>query len=259
MELGQSGLEDHPAGAGDINAVIIANWATIEEWGNPLGDVTLTQSGTTITASADVFFDDQDWVGAKIYLKAATPVLLTVASRTSNTVVEVTSSATVASPTNALAWNVGNDPMSALWRMMSKLVVEPPDGANLSYNATTKRGDVTGQNHVATVDTTDATLTDCLAVALEDDQAAHVRVRVVAIRTNGSDAAAYDGTAICTRGTGAASAAVAGASVSAVNETDASWDVSIVADTTGGGFKVQVQGAGSKNVSWKAVAETLRV
>lgn len=84
-------LETHPDGAGDLNAIINGNWRNAGNWFNPATSLTASQSGTTVTASADVF--NADDVGAS--LRFADGTVRTIATVTSATIVEVTVSGAV--------------------------------------------------------------------------------------------------------------------------------------------------------------------
>lgn len=92
----QSGIENHPDGTGNLNAVINGNWANIVEWFNVAAGVTISQATTTATASAAVF--TADMVGATI--RFASGAVATITAYTSPTVVTVSPSQTV-SPTQA--------------------------------------------------------------------------------------------------------------------------------------------------------------
>lgn len=77
MALGPNSLlENHPAGTGDINAIINGNWEKINSYFNPgdtmtarLDDDSPPGAGNVVNASANVFTSDD--VGAYIYFKTS--------------------------------------------------------------------------------------------------------------------------------------------------------------------------------------------
>lgn len=90
MSLLPSGLENHPTGIGDLNAVDSANVDTIDSWMNPARGLTATQATTVVTASAAIFTSDD--VGATIKFFNGDSV--TVTAYTNATTVSVGTSRT---------------------------------------------------------------------------------------------------------------------------------------------------------------------
>ena len=93
MKNPQSGIENHPDGTGNLNAIINGDWAVINEWFNVASGLTASQSGTTVTASASVFIADM--VGAVI--RYANGVTAVITAYTSGTGVTVSPSQSVSS------------------------------------------------------------------------------------------------------------------------------------------------------------------
>lgn len=91
--LGSSGLEDHPDGTGNINAIISGNWDTIDEWFNVAAGMSASQSSGNVTSSAPVFITDM--VGATIVWTDGSTAL--ISSISSSTVAVCTPSQTVSS------------------------------------------------------------------------------------------------------------------------------------------------------------------
>lgn len=102
MQNPGSGLEDHPNGTGNINAIVNFNWSVFESWLNPAEPVTVRWdngtpgvTGTALTFSAAVLETGSDWVGAFVFFKTD-GVTATIQSVSSTTVAVATSSGNVA-------------------------------------------------------------------------------------------------------------------------------------------------------------------
>ncbi len=109
----------------------------------------------------------------------------------------------------------------------------------------------------ATATTTNATNTDLTftrrPLTLRDNSTLHVTVQVAAIRTDsGTEYAGYGLSGTFRRASGAASVAAVAVTQGSVHESDSTWNATLAADTTNGGFKVTVTGAAGKTIKWVA-------
>ena len=93
MLLGSSGLENHPDGTGNLNAIINGNWTIFNEAFNAANGLTASQSLFVVTASAAVF--TADMVGATLRWADKHTAMVTVF--TDSTHVTVSTSQTVTS------------------------------------------------------------------------------------------------------------------------------------------------------------------
>lgn len=93
MNLYSSGLEDHPGGSGNLNAILNSNWLAIHGWVNPANGMTASQATTNITSDTPVFRDDD--VGALVRYADGTTV--TLDGVTSSTIATTTTSQTKSS------------------------------------------------------------------------------------------------------------------------------------------------------------------
>ena len=94
--LNNSGLESHPDGTGNLNSIVNANWEALEGAVNPAIGLTASQSGTTVTASAALFTNDN--IGDEIVFGSGESGTITaVGSATAITTCTVGVSQTVAS------------------------------------------------------------------------------------------------------------------------------------------------------------------
>jgi hypothetical protein len=93
MLLYPAGIENHPDGSGNLNAIVNGNWGNLNALFNPATGMTGSQTGTTFTATADVFTSDD--VGATI--RMADDTVDTIAGYSSPTVVTMTTSQTIGS------------------------------------------------------------------------------------------------------------------------------------------------------------------
>lgn len=106
--------------------------------------------------------------------------------------------------------------------------------------------------------TTDATPKILFEVELPVNQTTHIEAVVVARRTGGSSGATNDGASYTVRVTGkntAGTAAAIGSSITAIGESQAAWDVTIVA--SGNALQIKVTGAANNTISWVAHVKTL--
>lgn len=84
--------------------------------------------------------------------------------------------------------------------------------------------------------------------------------RIVGRRTDAADDAHYELKGIIRRGANAAATALVGTpSVTVIHESDATWDVTAVADGTPGGLQIRVTGASGKTVRWVGRLEIVQV
>lgn len=93
MFLPSSGLENHPDGTGDINAIVQGNWTTLNQMFLASYGISASQTGTTITASAPVF-QARD-VGAHVVWTDGTEAIISVVTDSQHA--EATISQTISS------------------------------------------------------------------------------------------------------------------------------------------------------------------
>jgi hypothetical protein len=136
MILHNSHLENHPAGVGDLNAIINGNWTALQHWISPTIGLTASQTGTTVTASGAVFAADD--VGATITFADGT--VRTITAVTSATVVEVSVSGSVTGQAFYL-WRTDQTAVDALIRGLTKRVrmLSSDDGKLLTWDDASKR------------------------------------------------------------------------------------------------------------------------
>jgi hypothetical protein len=98
-------------------------------------------------------------------------------------------------------------------------------------------------------------------IVLPNDCTCFFRIEVAARRTDGDNgSAAYVFTGCVDRNTTAASTALVGTVTKTVLAEDvAAWDVNVTADTTNGSVAITVNGEGSTNINWVAVAYLVEV
>ena len=89
-------------------------------------------------------------------------------------------------------------------------------------------------------------------VALTDDNTLKFEGTVSARKSNNTEPAKYFVTGTISRGTGAASVAMVTSNLIVEHETNDSWDVEMLADTTNGGLNLRVTGEAGKTVDWVA-------
>ena len=101
--------------------------------------------------------------------------------------------------------------------------------------------------------TTDkSTATALNTITLKDDSSLIVSGTVIARKSDGTEEGRYYIEATLSRGTGAASTAISTSKLTVLHETEDSWDISLLAETTLGGLSVQVTGDGASTVDWVA-------
>lgn len=105
-------LEDHPAGTGNLNAIINGNWQNIMAMFNPAAGFTFSQSAGNVTASSAFFTSDH--VGSVI--RFASGAIATITAYTSATVVTVSPSQTVTPAQAALLYRNDQVPKTAIAR-----------------------------------------------------------------------------------------------------------------------------------------------
>ncbi len=137
-----------------------------------------------------------------------------------------------------------------------------PSITNFSTHFIEQPADITLQ-----ADTTDATTTtltyDGGAVTaanipvIPDDFKGAVKGRMIAWKDDNVDFAEYNFNAVIRRGTGVASTTVASFSI-VEEETDTTWLVELVADTTFGGLNVNVTGVAGTNIKWLCDIDIVR-
>jgi predicted phage tail protein len=89
-------------------------------------------------------------------------------------------------------------------------------------------------------------------ITLHDDSTAIVSGTVIARKSDGTEEGRYYIEATLSRGTGAASTAISTSRLTVIHETEDTWDISLLAETTLGGLSVQVTGDGASTVDWVA-------
>lgn len=147
MQLPQSGLENHPTGTGNLNAILNANWAGIDNWFAPGYGLTASQTGTTVSASANVFLADD--VGAIV--RWADGTVATITAFTDAQTVTVGTSQTVASQ-SFIVYRTDQTPETASMRLLTRRLrpSSGDDGKVPRYNYTTKRFDLVTQTGYGT-------------------------------------------------------------------------------------------------------------
>lgn len=131
-------------------------------------------------------------------------------------------------------------------------------------------GDAQNASYHLRVQTTSGTAGDATAdgaavsstniPVMPDDSCYMFEARVVARRTDtGTDCGSWIVRGQIKRNTGAGSTSVSGVATTIINEDDASWDVTAVADTTVGGLKIQCTGAASQTIRWSVDCQTTEV
>lgn len=90
-------------------------------------------------------------------------------------------------------------------------------------------------------------------VALANNTAVTATVDVVGRKTDGTEIGAYKISVAARRGASAGTTVVNAATTTTVFEDVAGWDATVLADTTGGGFYIQVTGAAATTINWRAV------
>lgn len=153
MILYNSGLENHPDGAANLNAVVNGDWNQLDDMFSPTIGLTASQATTNITASAAVFTTDD--VGATVRFANGTTRVIN--GYTSSTIVTTASSGTVASQSFKL-YRTDQTQKDALIRGLTKRVrmLAGDDGKLFMWNtASQKLVPVT----VAVIDETGGTFT----------------------------------------------------------------------------------------------------
>ncbi len=120
----------------------------------------------------------------------------------------------------------------------------------------------TTTTNTATVLTTDgAAASDTNQIILPNDSTYAFRTLIAARRTDADgESAGYEFLGVIDRNNNAASTSIVGAvSKTVIAEDNVSWDVSVTADTTNGGIKIEVTGEAAKTISWVATTWTTRV
>jgi hypothetical protein len=115
MLLYNAGLENHPDGSGNLNAIVNGNWGNLNAMFNPAQGRTASQTGTALTATADTFTSDD--VGATI--RFADGTVDVVAAYVSVTQLTMTTSQTVASQAFEL-YRIGENQRDGLFRGLYK-------------------------------------------------------------------------------------------------------------------------------------------
>lgn len=134
--LGTTGLESHPDGVGDLNAIVNDNWLRLNEMFSPTYGLTAAQTTTTVTSSADLFIADD--VGATI--RFADGTTRTISAYINATSVTVSVSGSVASQAFELYFS-SETPIDAIARGLTKRrrMQTSDDGGFLQWDGTLGR------------------------------------------------------------------------------------------------------------------------
>lgn len=178
MILYEVGLENHPDGSGNLNAIVNGNWNALAGWCNPAKGLTASQSTTTVTANGDVF--ESDDVGATIRFADGTTASIT--GYTSATQVTVTPSQTVSSQSFSLYRTDQSERDTMLRGLMKRPRLQSGyDGALLAMDVTGKKL-VPMTTFVYDSAVPDFTFTD--PVVMDDDDGAVSTEAMLTIRRN---------------------------------------------------------------------------
>ena len=126
------------------------------------------------------------------------------------------------------------------------------DGASADNGFTIQSGS-SNRNAVyqtAHAQTTSSSSTELYANTMSDNTALLVDGRVCAIDSTSGDVNAYEFSAVIKRGAGVGTSEVLQDNVNNLHEDDSSWSISISADTTGGGYTIDVVGDATNNCQW---------
>lgn len=112
---------------------------------------------------------------------------------------------------------------------------------------------------VATVQTTDETVTDLASVALAEGDVVSVEITIIARKSDGSQRALYRLIGIFYRN--ASGNVTLQGDIVSINtvESDAAWDCALVADTANQTVDVRVVGVAATTINWKADVKVLKV
>lgn len=137
MLLPLSGLEDHPDGSGDLNAIVNGNWQVLEEYFNPAANLTGSQTTTNVTASAAVFTDEH--IGATLeFASGETGIIQAGAlNSTPSTACVLSTSQTVTSGTPFKIYRTDQVVSTALARALMKITDADniPDGSHPRWSS----------------------------------------------------------------------------------------------------------------------------
>lgn len=103
----------------------------------------------------------------------------------------------------------------------------------------------------AAVQTTNATITDLISVALAEGDMISIQARINGFQSDFTDAISGWVYAAARRGTGG-NVTIVGVPVINILESDANTDITVTADTIGQNLKIQVTGVAAQNWNWVA-------
>lgn len=167
MNYPYCGLEDHPDGVTNVNALQNGDWQAIAGMISASKGLTASQSGTTLTASAACFRSDD--VGATI--RFADGTVDVIAGYTSSTTLTMTTSQAKSSQAFEV-YRTGESARTFLLAGLAKLVrlVSGDDGKTLRYDHTNRRLELVeiGTIIPSTTKNTSGSLTGTEGVVLAD-------------------------------------------------------------------------------------------
>lgn len=129
-------------------------------------------------------------------------------------------------------------------------------------------GDAQLSQYVVMAQTTNATPTEMLVwpgtingrLVLQNNSTWTFSIDITGHRTGASESAGYQVKGVIRRDANAASTHIVGSVTKTdIAEDDATWDVTISADTTNGALKIEVTGAAAKNINWTAFVRSVEV
>lgn len=112
-----------------------------------------------------------------------------------------------------------------------------------------------------TTNATPATLApDFGNFVLPNNSAWIVEAKVIGRKSDGSDVGAYLHRCVVKRNANAASTALVGSvTTTVIAESDSTWDSTIAANTTTGGFGISVTGVAATTIAWSAQVSLVQV
>jgi len=250
MDLHPSGLENHPDGTGDLNAIVNSNWLVLNGWINPAQGLTASQSTTALTASADVFAEDD--VGATV--RWADGTTDTIGAFVSVTAVTMSTSQTKGSQAFEL-YRTDQNVRDVLLRSLIKRsrMLASDNGHMLSYAHPNRRLQMLHRHvHHGYVQTTSASAAILVAPVLDASTTTLIEASVVVRRASGTGSA-EDGGGYKIQGVFknvAGTATQIGATVTQFEQEDvAGWGVAFA--VSGDEARLMVTGTGGVTLDWE--------
>lgn len=133
------------------------------------------------------------------------------------------------------------------------------DGASCDNGLTVESGQ-SNKNAVyqsAYLATTSALSAKLFANTMSDNSSVLVNGTCVVSNTSNGDCNAYEFSAVCTRGVGVATSQILQSNINNLHEDDVGFSVTLNADTTNGGYTIDVVGHASNTCKWVAKVEEL--